>query len=262
MQSAWMQGRDLCDIRQTPLFALLLVMAACGGTSPDAADVEVDTTLPPVCSADADCAALDDGNACNGVIRCDTSGAAPICRLDQASIVRCDEAGDTACARNVCEPTTGACALKPEPKGTVCDDGDVCTSGDVCEAGLCKPGAGNVCGCKADSDCDDDGDLCNGVPQCDKATLPWTCRLKPKSAVDCDTSGDGPCELTACVVTSGACKTANRVDGSECDDGDACTSGDACEGGSCKATTNICTCNNDAGLGARRLWQRAVVPSS
>ncbi len=180
------------------------------------------------------------------MVRCDSSGSVAICRLDVASVVKCDPSGDTACALNVFAPDKGTCAMTPTAKGTVCDDGDVCTSGDLCEAGVCRAGPGNLCGCKVDGDCKDDGDLCNGVAFCDQATLPWTCRPKPKSAIVCDTSADGACVETACDPVSGACKSGDRAKGSACDDGDPCTAGDACEDGSCKGSTNTCTCNKDS----------------
>lgn len=44
-----------------------------------------------------------------------------------------------------------------------CDDGFDCTIGDTCAAGICL-GENKTCACVEDADCQDDGDLCNGVP--------------------------------------------------------------------------------------------------
>ena len=75
---------------------------------------------PPVCACavDADCAAFDDGNACNGRLACDGCVCAPVAT----------------------------------PAGSPCDDGDPATTGDACNAdGAC---AGTVpCQCTKAVDC-------------------------------------------------------------------------------------------------------------
>ncbi len=83
------------------------------------------------CSIDADCAPWQDGNLCNGSLKCD-SGA---CVLDPASVpLPCDNTAntDTTCMINACVPATGLCALKLTNNGAACSDGSACTVGDLC----------------------------------------------------------------------------------------------------------------------------------
>ena len=67
----------------------------------------------PACETDPDCAPLDDGDLCTGVLRC----LAQACVLDEGTIPVCPPLGDP-CLDNVCEPSTGACV--PE-EGCQCE---------------------------------------------------------------------------------------------------------------------------------------------
>lgn len=87
-----------------------------------------------LCEADADCAALDDDNLCNGTLAC--KGCQ--CFIDPKTVVTCSGADDTQCTKAACMPATGACAQQPVTDGTPCDDGDGDTTDDVCTAGICK----------------------------------------------------------------------------------------------------------------------------
>ena len=142
----------------------------------------------------------------------------------------CDGSFDDTCNKNACVPLSGACtvtaverteeicdlppAKEGDPAGcrrqvlpqtapsaapTACDDGLPCSPGDVCIDGQCKPTSLLDCGCQNDVDCSDDGDLCNGLPYCDKSGTDdagkpvWNCKVNPATVVSCDTSKDGSC---------------------------------------------------------------------
>ncbi len=177
------------------------------------------------CSSDADCAAQEDGDVCNGTLFCNKATGA--CQLNPATVIQCPTADDTACQKNVCYPKTGVCQPasvekttqvcdgnvctwhllppgSPSPGSVWCDDGNPCTQGEACIAGQCAGGT-NTCACKSDADCKglDDGDLCNGVMYCDKAKL--TCVLNPASVKPCPTVGDTACQKNACQPLTGLC---------------------------------------------------------
>ena len=56
------------------------------------------------CKMDKDCAALEDGNACNGTLYCTKKRT---CAVDLATVVTCTTTGDTACTKNTCQAKTG-----------------------------------------------------------------------------------------------------------------------------------------------------------
>lgn len=89
------------------------------------------------CTKDADCKALDDDDKCNGKLRCDKSGDLPVCAIDPDTVVVCDTANDTPCAKTTCLPATGACLTGRAQEGHPCDDTDGCTANDACVAGSC-----------------------------------------------------------------------------------------------------------------------------
>lgn len=180
------------------------------------------------CKADGDCKKLDDGDLCNGVMYCDK--AKQKCQLNPASIQSCPSVGDTACAKNACQPLTGLCGATPvgkvktvctdladgsktcvvevksdaETLGIVCDDGDPCTEGEVCSTGNCLGGQ-KTCTCNADADCagKEDGDACNGTLYCNKQT--GACAWNPATVVSCPSVEDTACLKNACNPKSGKC---------------------------------------------------------
>ena len=87
-----------------------------------------------LCGTDSDCDVLDDDNLCNGTFACNGCQ----CFISPGSVVTCPTDGDTQCAKAACAPSTGACAPKPVPDGTSCDDGDGNTTDDICTGGVCK----------------------------------------------------------------------------------------------------------------------------
>ena len=195
------------------------------------------------CLADADCAALEDGDLCNGTLVCDTAKVPYHCAVDPDSVILCPEpTGDDAfCLQASCEPGTGACAVAPDKEGFLCDDGDACTLGEACVQGACVGGQGANCNdgnpC-TDDDCApldgcvhapnalpcNDGDVCTTADAC----VEGACQGGP--ALGCD---DGnPCTDDACDADLGCISSPNQ---GACDDGNPCTTGDHCVAGTCTA---------------------------
>ena len=156
-----------------------------------------------------------------------------------------NDSADTAATT---DDTTSAGSIDAGPcprNGDPCDDGQPCTVGDKCEGGSCKSGA-NWCGCTKTADCPSD-DKCNPM-LCDKAKLPWTCRINPAKAVKCSTSADGPCEASSCDAKTGSCVKKPRPDNTPCDDGLPCSIYDQCKDGKCagKEPPGLCDCQTSA----------------
>jgi hypothetical protein len=230
------------------------------------------------CTKDADCAALDDGDLCNGTLYCDKSGPQPTCAFNPASVVACQTVGDTQCSRNACDAKTGQCKVLPieatknkcfgiidaaTQKQTgeqcfievvlpgdptpefACNDGNPCTANDGCNGkGQCQGGI-NTCPCQKDGDCAD-GDACNGTLYCDKTVNPHKCIPNPATVVSCPSAFDSLCQKNLCVPATGKCALQSVHEGLVCDDGNPCTVSDVCGAGQCKAGTNTCLCQIDA----------------
>lgn len=130
-----------------------------------------------------------------------------------------------------------------------CEDGVSCTTGDHCVSGQCQASAN--CPCEASSDCAvaEDGDLCNGILYCDKATIPFSCKVNPKTVVACDPTGDTICHSATCDPKDGKCKPMPTNEGKPCDDGTACVVKSFCAFGTCAGASVTCddgnVCTND-----------------
>ena len=196
------------------------------------------------CTTTADCKSKEDGDLCNGTLYCDGGS----CKVNPTTVIKCSETGDTGCSKNTCNPATPQCAAKLATNNAACSDGDPCTSGDTCQQGACKAGS-NLCACKADSDCLDDGNLCNGLPFCDTAAQPAQCKVKPNSEIKCAAStkvctanacaaatgvcgpapgtcsDNNPCTIDKCDVATGSCKALPAIDGAPCGDAKVCAAG-------------------------------------
>ncbi len=212
-----------------------------------------------VCAKDADCAAKEDGNLCNGTLYCD--GATGSCKVNPTTVVSYPTAGDTACLRNRCAATTGVCAMSAAPEGAGCDDDNPCTVNDSCTKGTCVSGT-IICQCQGDADCAklDDGDPCSGTLFCD-LSQGGVCAVNPSSVPKCSSDGAACDDGLLCTLgdrcVAGACKPL-AVQGCDdknpcttdvcdpkvgcvhlptskqpCNDGDPCTGGDVCAGGKC-----------------------------
>ena len=215
------------------------------------------------CQLDADCAKLDDEDACNGVFYCNKQVFPWTCGVNPQSVVTCSAASDTACAVNTCDPATGKCAAAPVETVSECldgldckfkcDDGNKCTVGDTCAAGVCVPGDVNLCSCKTHEDCasQEDGDLCNGVLYCDLDAEEPACKLNPATVVTCETVDDTACVKNTCVANTGLCEPKPLTPGTLCDDGDGCTANEICKSGLCQGGKNICPCQVDADCAAK-----------
>ena len=190
------------------------------------------------CEKDADCAKKEDGNLCNGTLKCTTNK----CVVDNATIVTCTGTTTSQCTVQTCEPKTGKCGEGPVLDGNPCDDGDACWAGDTCKGGQCTKGPIKKCGCTDDSECKDDGDKCNGVPKCDPKT--HECAVDPASAVSCTESDGNSCTVAGCDPSLGTCNEKPGNTGQKCDDGDACTGGETCNNGACGMSKPVTDCDD------------------
>ncbi len=184
-----------------------------------------------ICASDENCTAKDDGDLCNGTLFCNK--ATGKCQINPKTVVTCPTVTNTACKVNACNPLTGACEPKNINQFQACDaDGLVCTFADTCVDGVCKAGT-NICECLQDSDCKDDGNLCNGTVYCDKNKPFHVCATKPGSAVACAELGQPPCSVSQCQPATGNCALVLGKDGLQCDDGSACSQNEVCGNGAC-----------------------------
>ena len=223
------------------------------------------------CTKNADC--VDDGDLCNGVPYCHltTKKCVP---NNPATTVTCPTYADTACLASTCLPATGACQLLPTNEGKDCKDGDPCTQGERCKKGACVAQKDLfLCGCKADGDCKDDGNACNGLPYCNQATK--KCDVDYSKVVVCQAVADTQCTKNACLPMSGAC-TATAVEDARlrpcptvngpvpncrwerrgdkesptenvlCNDANPCTVGETCHASACQKGEKVCECTTNA----------------
>ena len=189
-------GIETCDV----------VFGCLAGDAPACAD-GVDCTLDRCdvpsdgCANDAEDAACDDGQICNGAETCD---AVTGCVL--GDIADCDDGVD--CTRDTCEDDSGDCVNIPDDAR--CDDGDECNGDEACDA---------AAGCQAGVDLDcDDGIGCT-IDDCDGLV---GCEYIPVDAICSDGAYcNGPED---CVAGFGCSATIAP----DCDDADACTS-DTCD---------------------------------
>jgi len=209
------------------------------------------------CAKDADCSKYQDANKCLGTVFCDKSFAIPKCVVNPKTVVQCKTGSDNFCVKTLCDPATGKCGPKFTNPNQVCNDGDPCTVSEHCKDGKCQGGT-DVCKCKVDSDCYDDGNVCNGAAFCDKSKDGGTCVNNPATAITCDPKSDNgcakntcqpttgkcaiaadgscaaanknPCVLSLCNIKDGKCESKNFIDGTPC-------SGGQCIAGKCLADT-------------------------
>ena len=194
------------------------------------------------CLEDADCAALEDGDLCNGTLHCDTQAFPYKCEVEPGTTVICPEAeagSDAICQTAACSPATGACSLVPDHENFPCADDDACTVGDKCLSGVCAPGPQAVCvdgnPCTDDS-CDpltgcafaansapcNDGSACTTSDTCANGVC------IPGGTLECEDGNS--CTDDSCDPQAGCVHLANQAG---CSDANACTSGDHCAGGLC-----------------------------
>ena len=206
------------------------------------------TTVPCDCQEDGDCAALDDGDLCNGTLMCELAQVPYKCVIDPMTVVECPqpEGNSAICKQSHCDSATGQCSFVPANEGHPCDEGDFCTIGDKCQQGECAPGVsancndGNPC---TDDSCDS-GTGCHNDPNTqpcqdgDACTVSDGCaggQCVPGPAPDCD---DGNvCTDDSCDPALG-CKHVSAGP-LPCDDGNACTTGETCVDAKCVGSVPV-----------------------
>jgi cysteine-rich repeat protein len=194
------------------------------------------TPIPCDCQADEDCAALEDGNLCNGTLHCDLANWPYKCVVEEETEVLCtgpEPGPDAICLQPLCNPDMGDCSLVAANDGFACDDGNACTVGEHCSEGSCVGGVAPICNddnpCTDDS-CDPDGG----------------CLYTANSAICSD--GD-------VCTTLDLCADGNCIGGPPlvCDDGNACNGEESCDSAQgCKSGTPLTcddgnTCNGPEG---------------
>ena len=219
---------------------------------------------PAPCNSDADCAAAEDGDLCNGTLVCDKGANPPACVVDPKTVITCP-ASEKTCHANVCDSKTGKCSEQQAEDGAMCKGKwPVCWTNTTCKAGVCQGGV-PLCKCHPDWEADADpatpkcntwavqDDQCLGklgcVPFVGGAEGAYTCDVVADSVVKCDSSKDDDCNVNTCDPGTGTC-AAKALNGNLCDDGDACTNGEQCDAGVCKIPgynggTFICKCAPD-----------------
>lgn len=238
------------------------IVATCDdGNSCTLADQCVDglclgTAVECDCQVDADCAALEDGDLCNGVLFCNLEKLPYHCAVVADSIVDCPEPEgiDSICNSSTCTPENGECSFVPSHQGGACDDGEPCSNADSCVEGVCSPGP--PVNCNDGNPCTDDsctpGEGCantNNVAPCSDGsdcTVADQCQAGECVAGVAMACDDGnQCTDDSCSEEIGCVYLANDA---ACDDGNDCTAGDSCQGGKCVATAmvdcddgNLCT---------------------
>jgi iron(II)-dependent oxidoreductase len=190
-------------------------------------------TCRPGCSNDADCAdqnpctddlcthglcshppaaagtGCDDGLWCTVADRCQQS----TCTGDARD---CSALQDE-CHAGVCDEELDACAARPRPEGSACDDGLWCTVDDACSAGGCRG---------QDRDCSEETDECH-VGACDEQAAACIPETLPDGTA-CDDGNpctmDDACEMGRCRGILRDADGDGYVDqacgGDDCKDGD------------------------------------------
>ena len=203
------------------------------------------------CLSDADCAAKNDGDLCNGTLYCDKSKPLHACAVSPITIVQCTEVGQPPCSSTKCEPKTGKCTTLASKDGQDCDDGSICSEVDLCKAGSCQPGS--VLDCDDSESCT--SDACSPTKGCVHLALAGTCsddnactvgdlcvKAKCIGGQPPDCSDTTPCTQDGCNAIKGCYHTPVSA---PCDDGDACTTGDGCAGGACSLGKKV-SCDDKA----------------
>jgi hypothetical protein len=164
------------------------------------------------CQADEDCAALEDGDLCNGTLVCAKGKFPYLCVVKAGSEVECPPpaAGPgAACQEASCDGVTGKCGIVPAHEGFACDDGNLCTVGEACAEGKCQGGVGP--NCSDDNPCTDD--LC----------VPGEGCLNIPNASACN---DGNACTGQDVCSGGKCVGGPAL---VCDDGSVCSGQETCD---------------------------------
>ncbi len=205
------------------------------------------------CANNSQCAGLDDGNLCNGILTCQNS----LCQPDATTVITCAKLSNT-CQDNVCTPATGACNPVAKTDSTSCDDANACTLGDVCLSGACT--STTAANCDDGNPCTTDfcdtafgcghaplasGGQCNDGNDC---TINDSCKTGScvGTALNCDDSNQ--CTTDTCAKKGGCAHTVD--DTLTCTDGDPCTAPDHCKNAICVSTPLNCDDGNPCTIDA------------
>ena len=209
------------------------------------------------CEKDADC--KDDGDLCNGVSYCNKQTGK--CVLNPATTITCQTVFDTACQKNTCDPKTGLCGMKDVNENGACSFEHFCLD-SACQKGKCvtawdykKVSESKKCECKENSDCKDDGNVCNGVPYCNKQTN--QCVNNPATLVYCPSVDDNECQKNTCNQATGKCSMQFINQNASCTQVHPCMSA-ACSQSECvqnwqynkTAIGHKCQCKNNSDCAA------------
>jgi len=202
------------------------------------------------CQVDADCASQEDGNLCNGTLRCDKASVPYECVLDTKTVVICEipPGLHPACVTSQCSQTTGLCGTTVAPSGGACSDGNACTTADACNAGSCV-GVPTICNdgtpCTADACAPASGCTytpVTGTPTCtdgNACTIGDVCQAgKCTGPTPAPCNDQNPCTADVCYPDVGCTNVATST---SCNDGSACTSFDQCVDKACVGTPIVCT---------------------
>ena len=222
--------------------------------------------IPCDCQEDADCAALEDGDLCNGTLYCDLGHWPFQCAVAPETVVECpdpEEGPDAICLTSYCDPSTGECSFVPDHEDLACEDGDACTIGNRCTDGVCTPGTALTCAdnnpctddsCKPETGCAftdneascSDGNICTTQDLC----ADGQCIGGPPLSCDDENACNGQetCDPTVGCVPGAplSCDDANPCNGAElCDPTTGCQAGatpdcddhNGCTADSCDPTT-------------------------
>jgi hypothetical protein len=150
------------------------------------------------CGEASDCAALEDGNACNGTLHCPDG----TCAVNPATVVVCDPTGYPACQQPVCQMATGACVPANLPDTTACDDANACTQGTACLGGACV-GHESCCANGVDDDGDGLADCADADCGADPACIQCPAVADPDPVPLSPLAGESPAGATETTQVDG-----------------------------------------------------------
>ena len=164
------------------------------------------------CSKKSPCASPPGGNKCYQVFCDEEKGQ---CLINPATVQYCPIVDDTTCAKNVCNPTTGACQMTKFQDAHKCSDDDLFTDQDMCQQGVCV-GKKVPVECTKNSDCDKKmKNKCEPMV-CVLSLNPALQQCKPATPIKCETDSDFICRVKKCDETSGQCVVTTGNEGMQC----------------------------------------------